>query len=88
MGVGEIAALVAAVIGVYLVCRVMLLPLKWTMKLIYNGILGGLGLWVVNTIGALVGITAPITVGTALLAGFLGLPGVVGIFVWYNLLAR
>ena len=88
MGIGEIAALIAAVLAVYLLCRMMLLPLKWTMKLLYNGVLGGLGLWVVNAVGGLVGITAPITVGTALVAGFLGLPGVVGIFVWYNLLVK
>ena len=88
MGIGEIAALVAAVIGVYLLCRVLLLPLKWTMKLIYNGVLGGVGLWVVNAVGAFVGVTAPITVVTALVAGFFGLPGVVGIFIWYNLLAQ
>ena len=86
MGIGEIAALVAGVVVLYFVCRVLTLPLRLTMKLVYNGILGGIGLWLANMLGALVSVTVPITVVTALVAGFLGLPGVLGIFVWYGLL--
>lgn len=86
MGIGEIAAIIAGVIVLYFICRMLLLPFRLTMKLVYNGVLGGICLWLANMLGAMVNITVPITVITALIAGFTGLPGVVGVFIWYGFL--
>ena len=54
----------------------MVIPLKIVFKLVYNGLIGGVALWLINLIGAGFGFVLPITVWTALLVGFLGLPGV------------
>jgi len=54
----------------------LVIPLKIVFRLVYNGLIGGIVLWLVNLLGAQFGFILPITVWTALLVGFLGLPGV------------
>ena len=61
----------------YLVGRLLLVPLRLIIRLLYNGIIGGVLLWLVNLVGGAFGILIPINPITALAAGFLGVPGVV-----------
>jgi inhibitor of the pro-sigma K processing machinery len=65
------------IILIYLIGRVFLMPLKLIFRLIYNGLIGGIMLWVVNLVGSYVGFTIGINVVSALIAGFLGIPGVI-----------
>ncbi|GBG56047.1 pro-sigmaK processing inhibitor BofA [Sporomusaceae bacterium FL31] len=65
------------IILIYLIGRIFLMPLKLVFRLIYNGIIGGIMLWVVNLVGGYIGFTIGINVITALIAGFLGIPGVI-----------
>lgn len=62
--------------------------LKWPIKLLINGIIGVVLLYVANIITShlsVIGINAdfvlPINIITALIAGFLGIPGVIAIAV-------
>ena len=59
----------------YLIARLFFVPLRILMRLLYNGIIGGLLLWLVNLVGSFFGVTIPINPITALAAGFLGVPG-------------
>ncbi len=61
----------------YVVVRLFYLPLRWVLVAVYNGILGGIVLWLVNLVGGLVGLGIAINPVTALIAGFLGVPGVI-----------
>ena len=61
----------------YLIARLLLVPLKILLRLLYNGLVGGVVLWVVNLVGGYFGLFIPINPITALVAGFLGVPGVV-----------
>jgi inhibitor of the pro-sigma K processing machinery len=61
----------------YLIARLLLVPLKILLRLLYNGLIGGVVLWVVNLVGGYFGLFIPINPITALVAGFLGVPGVV-----------
>lgn len=61
----------------------LVIPLKLVFRLVYNGLIGGLVLWLINLIGAQFGFVLPITVWTALLVGFLGLPGVALLLLYY-----
>lgn len=61
----------------------LVIPLKIVFRLVYNGLIGGIVLWLVNLIGAQFGFVLPITVWTALLVGFLGLPGVVVLLLYF-----
>ena len=65
------------IILIYLIGRMFLMPVKLVFRLIYNGIIGGVILWIINMIGVHFGFTVPLNPITALVVGFLGLPGVV-----------
>lgn len=71
-----IAAYFFGIILLYVLGRMFLMPLKLIFKLIYNALIGGVMLWVVNYIGSYFGFFIAINPLTALIAGFLGLPGV------------
>ena len=72
-----VAAYAFGLILIYVLGRMFFMPLKLVFKLIYNALIGGAMLWVVNFLGAHIGFAIVINPLTALVAGFLGLPGVV-----------
>ena len=77
---GDMTVAIAYVFGIillYIVGRIFFMPLKLVFKLIYNGLIGGIMLWAVNFIGSHFDFAIAINPFTALVAGFLGLPGVV-----------
>ncbi len=68
------------VIGVFLlwlIIKIFATPIRWAFKLLINAALGFVMLFVFNFLGGFVGLS--ITVGwiSALVAGILGLPGIV-----------
>jgi inhibitor of the pro-sigma K processing machinery len=79
-GFGEFNVIFAYVFGIillYVVGRMFLMPIKLIFRLIYNGLIGGAMLWALNFVGLHIGFTIAINPITALIAGFLGLPGVI-----------
>lgn len=71
-----IAAYIFGIILLYVLGRMFLVPLKLIFKLIYNALIGGAMLWAVNYIGGHFAFSIAINPLTAVIAGFLGLPGV------------
>lgn len=72
--------IVAWIVGLIIVLalgKVMLLPLKVILKLLVNGILGGIAIIVINLIGQTIGFSIPLNIVSALVAGILGLPGII-----------
>lgn len=65
----------------YLVGWLLVAPLKFILKLILNGILGGIALFLLNLVGGLFGVTIGLNPWTALIVGILGLPGVVLLYI-------
>ncbi|MFO8059883.1 MAG: pro-sigmaK processing inhibitor BofA family protein [Bacillota bacterium] len=61
----------------YVVVRLLYLPLRGLLLVLYNGLIGGAALWLINLVGSYVGLHIAINPLTALIAGLLGLPGVV-----------
>ena len=72
-----IIAYAFGIILIYLIGRMLTMPIRIVFKLIYNGLVGGIMLWMVNFIGAYFSFTIGINPITALIAGFLGIPGVI-----------
>lgn len=72
-----IIAYAFGIILIYLIGRMLTMPIRLVFKLIYNGIVGGIMLWIVNFVGAYFNFTIGINPITALVAGFLGIPGVI-----------
>ena len=59
-----------------LLLRLMAAPIRWFWKLFLNSACGFLCLWLLNSVSVFTGFTFPINSVTALVAGFLGLPGI------------
>ena len=70
-------ALVIPVVLLFLFIRLCLAPLKLGWKLAVNTASGFICLWLLNLISGFTGILFPINAVTALITGFLGLPGII-----------
>lgn len=80
--INVIIAFAFGLLLLYIVGRVLLMPLRLVFRLIYNGLIGGIILWLLNWVGAYFGFTIAINPVTALVVGFLGLPGVILLVVF------
>lgn len=60
----------------FLLLRLIILPIRWFWKLFLNSGCGFLCLWLLNSISGFTGLRFPINAVTAAIAGFLGLPGI------------
>jgi inhibitor of the pro-sigma K processing machinery len=86
----DYAAVLAYAFGLlllYVVGRVLIMPLKIVIKLIYNALIGGVVLLILNFIGGYIGLHIALNPITALLVGFLGVPGVIMLLVLQYILA-
>ena len=68
--------MVYALIGLALLFLIIKL-LKWPLKILSNGILGIILLYISNIVGSYIGFVLPINAISALVAGFLGIPGII-----------
>ena len=70
-----VTLLIPALLAVILV-RLLLLPVKWFLKLSIHSACGFLCLWLLNCVSGFTGIVFPLNAVTVLTAGILGLPGI------------
>jgi inhibitor of the pro-sigma K processing machinery len=80
----DYAAVIAYAVGLillYVVGRILIVPLKIVVKLIYNAIVGGVVLLALNFLGGYIGLHIALNPITALLVGFLGVPGIILLLV-------
>lgn len=71
-----------AIIGLFIVVRLLAWPLRILIKLIINAVLGTILLFVVNLVGVHFGFVIGINLVTALIAGFFGVPGVIFLLIF------
>lgn len=78
--VGYVVGLIALLIALQVLAK----PLEWTARIVGNSIAGGLGIWLVNLIGGLVGFHLGLNPVSAVVVGLLGVPGLValGVMRW------
>lgn len=62
---------------IYLVGKIVTKPFRLIFKILFNSLFGLLLLWGYNFIGNFIGIVIPINYLTVLIAGFLGIPGLI-----------
>ena len=72
-----IVAFAVGIIALYVIGLLLVIPIKIIIKLMINGVIGGITLFLVNLVGGIFGLSIGINPVTALIAGFLGFPGVV-----------
>ena len=73
--VNIIIAAVFVLVILYLIVQVFLKPIKLLWKLIINSAVGVILLLIINFIGAYFSFILPVNLITILIAGFLGIPG-------------
>lgn len=77
----EYVVLIFAAIAVIVVAKLLAWPVKKIIKLAINVLCGILMIVLVNTFGVNIGITIPFNIVTALIAGILGVPGVIALII-------
>ena len=80
-----VTLLIPALMAVLLV-RTMLLPLRSLFRVGIHSGCGFLCLWLLNSVSGFTGLYFPINYVTAIIAGFLGLPGIGLLAVLQNIL--
>lgn len=83
--IGIFLAYAAGILLIYLSGKFLFVPLKWILKLIANNILGGILLLIIDGIGENFGLFVPINPVTSVIAGVLGVPGVVILLLFFIL---
>mgnify|MGYP000214914396 CR=1 FL=1 len=72
-----ILAYAVGIILLYILGRVLLFPMKVILKLVYNSILGGMALLAINFVGSFFRFHIALNLLSALIAGILGIPGII-----------
>lgn len=76
----EISIILAYAFGLvllYVIGYILLVPIKIILKLMINSIIGGIGLIALNFLGGFAHFYIPINLFTAVIAGALGIPGII-----------
>jgi len=76
LNIDTVVAYLFGLFLLYILMRLLYVPLKFVLTLVVNGVIGGLLLVVFNILGSLFGISIGINLVTAVIAGFLGIPGI------------
>ncbi len=69
--------ILGCIIVLWILGKVFSIPLRATLKLILNSVLGGLLIFIINLIGSAFQFHIGLNIGTSFLVGILGIPGVV-----------
>lgn len=77
---------VLGVVLIALIGRLLLIPGKFIWRIAANGVAGALILLGINFLSSFTGFTLPLNPFSALTAGFLGIPGIVLLWVLTRLL--
>lgn len=67
----------ACIIFLFIFGRIFIIPLKNIIKLIFNSILGGVLIYIINLIGGMFGFNIGLNIFTAVTVGLLGVPGAI-----------
>ena len=71
----------ACICFIFIFGRIFIIPLKKILKLVFNSILGGVTIYIINLIGGSFGFHIGLNFFTSIVIGLLGLPGVVCLII-------
>ena len=78
----EYLGFLIAIIVLFVILKILALPLKIIIKLMLNALIGGVVLFLLNMIGARFGLIIDINWISTLLVGFFGVPGVILVLIF------
>ena len=68
---------IACICFLFLFGRIFILPIKSILKLVFNSILGGLLIGLINLVGSIFSFNIGLNYITAIVVGILGIPGAI-----------
>lgn len=77
----SIIGCVFGIIVLYVVCLFFIKPIKFIFRIVLNCAFGGVMLWGINFVGGILGVQLGLNLFNSVIAGFMGVPGVVLLFV-------
>ncbi len=77
MGLNTISTFIICIILLFVLGKIFIWPLKKILKLIFNSILGGLLIYLINIIGMNFGFHIGLNLLTSIIVGILGVPGAI-----------
>ncbi len=77
----NILTYLACICFIFIIGRIFIVPIKKILKLIFNSILGGIIIYVINLVGANFGFHIGLNIVNSVIIGLLGLPGAVCLII-------
>lgn len=77
MDTNTVIIYLACICFLFIFGRIFILPLKSILKLVFNSILGGVMIYLINLVGGFFGFHIGLNYITAIFAGVLGVPGTI-----------
>lgn len=77
MELTNILIVVGCAIAIFIIGKIFLFPIKKILKLVFNTIIGGAIIYIINLIGASFGFHIGLNIITSLVVGILGIPGAI-----------
>ncbi len=77
----NIITYLACICFIFIFGKIFIVPLKKIFKIIFNSILGGICIFLINIIGSNWGFHIGLNIFTSVLIGLLGLPGAVCLII-------
>ena len=77
----NILTYLACICFIFIVGRIFIVPIKKILKLIFNSVLGGIIIYVINLVGANFGFHIGLNIVNSVIIGLLGLPGAVCLII-------
>ena len=77
MELSNILIVAGCAIAIFIIGKIFLFPIKKILKLVFNTIIGGAIIYIINLIGASFGFHIGLNIITSLVVGILGIPGAI-----------
>lgn len=74
MDTNNLLIYLACIIVLFIIGKIFIVPLKTILKLVFNSILGGVLIYVINLVGTLFDFHIGLNIITSIFVGFLGIP--------------
>lgn len=77
MELSVVLPFLGAILAIFIILKILSAPFKLIIKLVVNGLIGGVIIYVINWIGASFSFALPLEWWSAILVGLLGIPGAI-----------
>lgn len=77
MELTNILIVMGCAIAIFVIGKILLFPIKKILKLVFNTIIGGAIIYIINLIGISFGFHIGLNIITSLVVGILGIPGAI-----------